>query len=171
MKVIQHSKPWEHFEVHDFLDSSDFNSIKIYAESLPLNADRTMNVLRSGYVHDILARAMYKLLGVIKYTPLVEHEITVQLDAIKPGWAYNKIHADNPKKWVTFVMAISDQGTGTQLYTKDQQTLVKTTDWIPNGGNGFIRKEDTWHDFDAKGLTDIRRTAIVMLAEKGWDSV
>ena len=171
MKVIQHSEPWEHFEVHDFLDSSDFNSIKIYAESFQLNADRTMNVLRSGYVHDILARAMYKLLDEIKYTPLVEHEITVQLDAIKPGWAYNKIHADNPKKWVTFVMAISDQGTGTQLYTKDQQTLVKTTDWIPNGGNGFIRKEDTWHDFDAKGLTDIRRTAIVMLAEKGWDSV
>jgi hypothetical protein len=171
MKVIQHSEPWEHFEVHDFLDSSDFNSIKIHAESLPLNADRTMNVLRSGYVHDILARAMYKLLDEIKYTPRVEDEITVQLDAIKPGWAYNKIHADNPKKWVTFVMAISDQGTGTQLYTKDQQTLVKTTDWIPNGGNGFIRKEDTWHDFDAKGLTDIRRTAIVMLAEKGWDSV
>ena len=46
MKVIQHSEPWEHFEVHDFLDPSDFNSVKIYAESLPLNADRTMNVLR-----------------------------------------------------------------------------------------------------------------------------
>ncbi len=171
MKVIQHSEPWEHFEVYDFLDPSDFNSVKTYAESLPVNADRTMNVLRSGYVHDMLSRAMYKLLKEIKYSPLAEHEITVQLDAIKPGWAYNKIHADNPKKWVTFVMALSDEGTGTHLYTTDQQTLVKTTEWIPNGGNGFIRKEDTWHDFDAKGLTDIRRTAIVMLAEKGWDSV
>lgn len=171
MRVVRHDNPWDHFEVHDFLDPAEFNSVKIFAENQPVISDRTMTVLRSGYVHDILARAMYKLLDEIKYSALMEHEITVQLDAIKPGWAYDKIHSDNPKKWVTFVMAISDEGTGTQLYTKDQQTLVKTTDWIPNGGNGFIRREDTWHDFDAKGLTDIRRTAIVMLAEKGWDNV
>ena len=171
MKIIKHSYPWNYFEVHNFLPLSEFNSVKIYAESQPVTDDRSMTVLRSGYVHDILARAMYKLLDKIEYGPLAEHEITVQLDAIKPGWAYDKIHADNPKKWVTFVMAISDEGTGTHLYTTDRQTLAKTTDWIPNGGNGFIRRDNTWHDFDAKGLTDIRRTAIVMLAEKGWDSV
>lgn len=171
MRIIKHSYPWNYFEVHEFLPLLEFNSVKIYAESQPVTADRSMTVLRSGYVYDLLSTAMYDLCDKIGYQPLVEHEITVQLDSIKPGWTYNKIHADNPKKLLTFVMAISTEGTGTHLYTTDRQTLAKTTDWIPNGGNGFIRKDDTWHDFDAKGLTDIRRTAIIMLAEKAWDSV
>lgn len=171
MNIIKHKKPWEHFEVHNFLDTHNFNSVKMFAKNLTVTNDRSMKVLRTGDIYSILSDAMRMFCNSISYCPPADHEITVQLDAIKPGWAYNKVHTDNPKKWVTFVMAISETGTGTHLYSKDRQSLIKTTNWIPNGGYGFIRKNNTWHDFDAIGLSDIRRTAIIMLAEKGWDNV
>ena len=114
-----------------------------------------------------MATAMRELCKEIEFEITDNMEITIQFDIIKPDWSYNKVHSDNPKKFVTFVMAISDEGTGTHLYSTDRTTFIKTTDWIQNGGNGFIRKDDTWHDFDSKGLTDYRRTALIMLAEKG----
>lgn len=170
MKVIKHSDPWDYFEVHEFLSQQDFHAVRVYAENQHVqNVDRTMHVLRSGYAYDIMATAMRELCAEIEFDITDDMEITIQLDTIKPGWAYNKVHSDNEKKYVTFVMAISDTGTGTHLYTCDKSTYVKTTDWIQNGGNGFIRKDDTWHDFDSKGLTDLRRTAIIMVAQKGWD--
>lgn len=172
MKVIKHSEPWDWFEVHNFLSDEEFHSVRIYAENQDVHdTERTMHVLRSGYAYDIMATAMRELCKEIEFVITDEMEITIQLDAIEPDWAYDKVHSDNEKKLVTFVMAISDEGTGTHLYSKDRTTYVKTTNWIQNGGNGFIRKDDTWHDFDSKGLTDYRRTAIIMVAERGWDNV
>lgn len=171
MEVIHFYEPWYHFEVRDFLSSDNFSIVQQYSESLQIYADRSMHVIREGYVYDVLSAAMYELCDRIEYEIPMEHEITVQFDIIKPNWAYNKIHSDNPKKFVTFIMAISDEGTGTHIYDTDRETYIKTTEWVRNGGNGFIRKDNTWHDFDANGLTDYRRTAIIMLAEKGWDRV
>ncbi len=112
---------------------------------------------------------MLELCNHIDYKIPSSYDITVQLDSIIPNWKYNKIHNDNSKKFVTFVLAISDNGTGTHLYSQNKKDYIKTTDWIQNGGNGFIRTDNSWHDFDSVELTDIRRTAIIMLAEKDWD--
>lgn len=169
MKVIKHNHPWDWFEVHNFISEEHFQAIKAHANTLERYDERSMHVVKKGWAYDIIADAMEDLCDSIGFKIENNHEIVVQFDIIKPGWAYNKIHSDHEKKLVTFVMAISDEGTGTQLYSNDKSTYIKTTDWIPNGGNGFIRKDNTWHDFDSKGLNDYRVTAIVMLAEKGWD--
>lgn len=164
-------EPWYHFEIQNMLTPENFSLVKQYSESLEQYDSRSMYVIRDGEIYDILSSAMKRICKEINYNPPVDHEITIQFDNIVPNWAYNKIHSDNPKKFVTFIFAISDEGTGTHIYSTDKSELVKTTNWVQNGGNGFIRADDTWHDFDAKGLTDIRRTAIIMLAEKGWDRV
>jgi len=174
MKVIKHSEPWEYFEVHDFFtDELAFEYINQFSKEIPSREPRTMTVLRNGRVYDLLLDRMCELCREIEFDLDLEnkHEFTVQLDNIRPGWAYDKVHSDNPKKFVTFVLALSDSGTGTQLYSQDRTNYVKTTSWIKNGGNGFIRTDNSWHDFDAKGLTRERRTAICMIAEQGWDRV
>jgi len=169
MKIIKHYTPWNYFEVHDFLLQNDFKKLKLYAESLPVTTDRNMTVLRNGNIYNILSSAMLELCNHIDYKIPSSYDITVQLDSIIPNWKYNKIHNDNSKKFVTFVLAISDNGTGTHLYSQNKKDYIKTTDWIQNGGNGFIRTDNSWHDFDSVELTDIRRTAIIMLAKKDWD--
>ena len=174
MRVIKHSDPWAWFEVHDFFGNDrDFEYINEFSNGLPSNDWRNMTVVREGAVYDLLLDRMRKLCREIEFDLDLKnkHEFTVQFDNIRPNWAYDKVHSDNPKKFVTFVLALSDKGTGTHLYSRDRSTYIKTTDWIRNGGNGFIREEDSWHDFDSKGLTRMRRTAICMIAEKGWDRV
>jgi hypothetical protein len=160
--------------VHDFFGNDrDLEYINEFSKDLPSNDWRNMTVVREGAVYDLLLDRMRKLCIEIDFDFDLKnkHDFTVQFDNVRPNWAYDKVHSDNPKKFVTFVLALSDKGTGTHLYSRDRSTYIKTTDWIKNGGNGFIRKEDTWHDFDSKGLTRMRRTAICMIAEKGWDSV
>ena len=174
MRVVKHSDPWDYFEVHDFFGNDrDLEYINEFSNDLPSNDWRNMTVVREGAVYDLLLDRMRKLCVEIDFDFDLKnkHDFTVQFDNVRPNWAYDKVHSDNPKKFVTFVLALSDKGTGTHLYSRDRSTYIKTTDWIKNGGNGFIRKEDTWHDFDSKGLTRMRRTAICMIAEKGWDSV
>ena len=174
MRVVKHSDPWDYFEVHDFFGNDrDLEYINEFSNDLPSNDWRNMTVVREGAVYDLLLDRMRKLCIEIDFDFDLKnkHDFTVQFDNVRPNWAYDKVHSDNPKKFVTFVLALSDKGTGTHLYSRDRSTYIKTTDWIKNGGNGFIRKEDTWHDFDSKGLTRMRRTAICMIAEKGWDSV
>jgi hypothetical protein len=174
MRVIKHSDPWDYFEVHGFFGNmEDFEIVDRFSKDIPSREPRTMTVIREGIVYDLLLDRMRKLCREIGFDLDLEntHEFTAQFDNIRPGWAYDKVHSDNPKKFVTFVLALSEQGTGTKLYTRDRSTYVKTTDWIRNGGNGFIRQDDTWHDFDSHGLTRMRRTAICMIAEQGWDSV
>lgn len=174
MRVIKHTDPWDWFEVHDFFGNDrDFEYINDFSNDLPSNDWRNMTVVREGAVYDLLLDRMRKLCREINFDLDLKnkHDFTVQFDNIRPNWAYDKVHSDNPKKFVTFVLALSDKGTGTHLYSRDRSTYIKTTDWIRNGGNGFIRKDDTWHDFDSKGLTRMRRTAICMIAEKGWDRV
>lgn len=174
MKVIKHSDPWDYFEVHDFFGNLEhFEFVNGFSKTLPENEWRNMTVVREGRVYELLLDRMRKLCTEIEFDLDLKnkHEFTVQFDNIRPNWGYDRIHSDNPKKFVTFVLALSDEGTGTKLYTKDRSTYVKTTDWIKNGGNGFIRKEDTWHDFDSRGLKYMRRTAICMIAEQGWDRV
>jgi len=174
LRVVKHSDPWDYFEVHDFFGNDrDLEYINEFSNDLPSNDWRNMTVVREGAVYDLLLDRMRKLCIEIDFDFDLKnkHDFTVQFDNVRPNWAYDKVHSDNPKKFVTFVLALSDKGTGTHLYSRDRSTYIKTTDWIKNGGNGFIRKEDTWHDFDSKGLTRMRRTAICMIAEKGWDSV
>ena len=174
LRVVKHSDPWDYFEVHDFFGNDrDLEYINEFSNDLPSNDWRNMTVVREGAVYDLLLDRMRKLCVEIDFDFDLKnkHDFTVQFDNVRPNWAYDKVHSDNPKKFVTFVLALSDKGTGTHLYSRDRSTYIKTTDWIKNGGNGFIRKEDTWHDFDSKGLTRMRRTAICMIAEKGWDSV
>jgi len=172
MIVNEYFKPWPYFEVYDFLNSQDFDIVREFSNSIPISESRrTSVVLHEGIEHSILSSAMHELCQKIQYRITDGMEITVQFDVIAPGFDY-KIHNDNPKKYVTFVLAISEQGTGTNLYyANNKDSYYSTTKWIPNGGNGFVRQNYTWHDFNSIGLNDYRRTAIVMLAQKGWDRV
>lgn len=175
MRVVKHSDPMDYFEVRDFFGNmEDFEIVNDFSKNISSREPRTITVIREGIVYDLLLDRMRKLCREIGFDLYLEntHEFTVQFDNIRPGWAHDKIHSDNPKKFVTFVLALSDNGTGTHLYSQDRTTYIKTTDWIKNGGDGFIRTDNkSWYDFDAKGLIRERRTAICMIAEQGWDRV
>jgi hypothetical protein len=56
------------------------------------------------------------------------------------------IHCDHPSRICTCVIHLTEVGTGTELYS-DQgiENLVKITNWIPNGGNGWTTTESGWH--------------------------
>lgn len=173
MKVTKYSEPWDWFEVHSFFSTEeDFNKIDEFSKNISIYDKRSSKVLYredNEEVYHMLYDRMKVLCNKIGFTITDNMDLYVQFDNIKPGWAYSKVHSDHNKKFVTFVMAVSEEGTGTHLYSKDRTTYIKTTDWIQNGGNGFIRQDHSWHDFDAKGLTNDRRTVICMIAEKGWD--
>ena len=44
---------------------------------------------------------------------------------------------------------------------KDGSGDNRTAAWIVGGGNGFVNKDNTWHNFDVLDDTEIRKTVCI----------
>jgi len=166
MIITHYKKPWPHFSITNLLSIENFLKIDEFSRKLNIYDTRSNHQIRDGEIYHLLSNTIQEIadqLG-IRTDGLYK---CVEFDIIQPGWAYNKIHNDNEHKVLTFVMAISKTGSGTHLFKeKKRDTYKKTTEWIPNGGNGFLRTNKTWHDFDSLTCTEPRRTAILLLTDK-----
>ena len=68
---------------------------------------------------------------------------------------------------LTLVIALSDTGTMFHLFkTNQRDSYAKTPKWTPNCGTGFLRTDDTWHDFDSMGNTEIRKTLHICIRQR-----
>lgn len=185
MQIINYSDPWDHFEIENFLSESEFEQVKIFFGSLPEPgpANDRMNVywntngeeLASGHangpaIRKILMDKFAKLLSLlsVEYT-LDTHSIHIEFDKISPGFEW-QIHNDLWTKAVSVIIHVSDKGHGTRLYSEpNKESLVRTVNWIPRGGGGFIRGDHTHHSFDTLEDDTIRETIILTLrVNKDW---
>src|SRR6056297_1963508 len=170
MNIEFYKKPWKHFSITNLLDDKTFKKVNKFSKKIEAqNCRNNVQVRVTNYpvMYNLLKPYIYVIAKEVGITSTANLYPAVEFDVIKPGWAYNKIHNDNPSKVMTFILAISATGSGTHLYKNQVQSAYsKTTDWLPNGGNGFVRSNKTWHDFDSLQCTENRRTAILMLTKE-----
>lgn len=164
MIVEKIENPWTQYLIHNFLPQDVFNEFNEYSKNLPRYESRTMHPFKEGKWHDLLVEPMSDLSDIMKYD-FGRHYLELQFDNIDIDWRYNKVHTDNPKKIFTFVLGLSDTGTGTKIY-KTKTQFSHQNPYIQNGGTAFFRGEHTWHDFDAIDCVEQRRTLIIMVCKK-----
>jgi len=94
-----------------------------------------------------------------------QYKLSIQ----SPDTGWNLIHEDLPPKVYNLMIHISKTGVGTVLYTsKNINSFVKYTDWIPNGGQGWDVDYDSgyWHDVTNLGNQNYRYVIRLMLLDK-----
>lgn len=166
MEIIEESYPWKHWMISDFLSAEDFQKVKDAHENIPVDEHTNIHVnfLNKGRVKDLITIAALKFAQEIDFD-MTDHTVECAMVNMKPNVKYNKIHCDALWKKATFVIGVSEQGTGTHIYEKkDPAYYVNTTTYKQNGGMMFFRKSNvTWHDYDSLGLEDIRRTILIWI--------
>lgn len=164
MIVEKIEKPWTQYLIHNFLPEDIFYEFNEFSKSLPRRQPRTMHTYNEGKWHDLLKQPIANLSEIMKYN-FSKHYLELQFDNIDIDWRYNKVHTDNPKKIFTFVLGLSDTGTGTKIY-ETKTKFSHQNPYVKNGGTAFFRSENTWHDFDAIDCIEQRRTCIIMICKK-----
>lgn len=169
MDTVYESSPYFHFITDDFFEKDDLNwildsSYKIATPKLRKNCIKTNNrqVFDLKW-HDIdfervvapfksLAHAVCEQ----RYPDLIEkfkgprYIPAAQMQFNPRGWDYNTIHTDLRSKIFTFTVYLSEYGKGTQLFSgPNKEDLVDTVEWKVNRGMGFVRTDDSWHNFGA----------------------
>ena len=167
MKIFYESKPYLHFFVENFYSDSEFKEITNELNSLykPITDDRIVLDLKFvSKKFDLIINPFVTLANLVaesiqpdllekfnsdKYIPAAQMQFNPK------GWDYGNIHTDIPSKIFTFTVYMSEFGKGTQIFegpTWDDH--VKTAEWVQNGGMGFIRTDDSWHNFGADKKND-----------------
>ena len=167
MKIFYESKPYLHFFVENFYFDSEFKEITNELNSLykPITDDRIVLDLKFvSKKFDLIINPFVTLANLVaesiqpdllekfksdKYIPAAQMQFNPK------GWDYGNIHTDIPSKIFTFTVYMSEFGKGTQIFegpTWDDH--VKTAKWVQNGGMGFIRTENSWHNFGADKKND-----------------
>ena len=101
------------------------------------------------------------------------HSIYMELDKISPKFKF-QIHTDIWTKVLSLIIHISETGHGTRLYSPHKsfdewRTLVRTMNWTPRGGGGFLRTDETYHSFDTIEDNMMRQTILLTLRQnKNW---
>ena len=187
MKINYYNDPWDHFEVKDFLTEAEFNKVKALFKALPEpqnfldrvtewwdeNGEEQASQYPNGVeIHRLLISRFSELLEKLPISyDKDECSIHIEFDKISPEFEW-PIHNDVWIKLVSVIIHISDTGNGTRLYSEnDENTLVRTVNWIPRGGGGFIRDEHKYHSFDTLDTDTNRETIILTLREnKDWQT-
>ena len=174
MNIEWYNEPWDHFQVNEFLNENELSSLRDYFSSLNEHWGDTLrcNVqLEEDKFDDMstfLAERFKVLLNDINMPyNKDEHEIVLEYDKSKPGFDY-KIHSDVWTKHISFVMHVSEYGNGTRLYKELDKSGMRTIDWTPGGGGGFVN-EGHHHSFDNLNQSTIRHTVIMTLRVRGGD--
>lgn len=184
MELIWYNEPWEHFEVKDFLSPEELQVQREYFSNLSVPDGKTGKDRIEKYRHNNYHKPEYRenwdrntkflehrfinLLNQIpaKWNP-AQDEVHIEYDRIYPGFEW-QIHNDVWTKRVSFILQISEYGHGTRLYEKfDGSGKKRTVNWIPGGGGGFIRGDETHHSFDTLEDSTIRQTVILTSRQKG----
>lgn len=179
MDVIRYNKPWKHFEVRDFLTSEELVEARTYFDTLSMpdgvtgDTDRkrnrhTLHILpempKDSFTVKVIDR-FKELCSVVSTYSDEEDDIQIEYDRMYPGWSWH-IHQDDRVKKLSFIVHISEQGKGTNLYLReDGRGLKRQIIWSPGGGGGFAWQEGSWHSWN-NPLDTIRKTILITKLKK-----
>lgn len=174
MNVTYHTEPWVHEHITDFLDAESFKQLQEFCLGEPLQQPDHKEPLRkvARYTKllidrsEILKKCLSNFTLILKeknlYSRYDERNVLFELAASYPGYYY-RLHEDSATKVYSFILYVHGEGEGTELYSKDKTTLVKTVDWELNTGMGFKREEHTWHNLGARNVSVPRYTLNMIL--------
>ena len=173
MRIIHFNEPWKHFEVYDFISNNEHKEInklfKTFPDPRPTN-DRISHKIENKMLRERFIELL-RLLNV-KWNEN-KHSIYMELDKISPKFKF-QIHTDIWTKVLSLIIHISETGHGTRLYSSHKsfdewRTLVRTMNWTPRGGGGFLRTDETYHSFDTIEDNMMRQTILLTLRQnKNW---
>lgn len=185
MELIWYKEPWEHFEIKNFISESELQDVRNYFSTLSIPDGKTgkddiekyrHNTYFKAFEHDfddVSEMLTNRFIDLLKSTPIGwnknKDEIHLEFDRIYPGFEW-PIHNDLWTKRLSFILQVSKKGHGTRLYENaDGSGIKRTVNWIPGGGGGFIRGNETFHSFDTLDDNTIRQTVIFTSRIKGAD--
>jgi len=179
MDIIQYNKPWKHFEVRDFLTSEELTKARAYFDTLSMpdgitgDTERkrnrhTLHILpempKDSFTVKVIER-FKELCSIVNTYSDEEDDIQVEYDRMYPGWSWH-IHQDDRVKKLSFIVHISEQGKGTNLFAReDGRGLKRQVTWRPGGGGGFAWTEGSYHSWN-NPLDTIRKTILITKLEK-----
>lgn len=174
MDINYYDEPWEFYDVREFLTDQELIELRTYMENLKdhyggLRSNHELSEVEFDEQSILIAERFKELLELIgaPYSA-TKHEVVIEYDKSKPGFDY-KIHSDVVTKVVSFVLHVSEKGNGTRLFKELDRSGMKTIDWIPGGGGGFINDTFKHHSFDNLNQTTVRNTVIITLRQRGVD--
>tara|TARA_R100000008_G_scaffold28285_1_gene15646 strand:+ start:1660 stop:2199 length:540 start_codon:yes stop_codon:yes gene_type:complete len=173
VRIIHFNEPWQHFEVYDFISYNEHKEIKKLFKTFP--DPRSTNDRISHKIENEMLRERFKELLRLLNVEWNEnkHSIHMELDKISPKFKF-QIHTDIWTKVLSLIIHISETGHGTRLYSPHKsfdewRTLVRTMNWTPRGGGGFLRTDETYHSFDTIEDNMMRQTILLTLRQnKNW---
>ena len=175
MDINHYNKPWKHFEVSNFLTSEELQKVRSYFDTLSVPDGITGEDYRQQNRHttyhipshtnnsltDMIRNRFIELCKKVDFYDPEEEEIHVDYERMYPGFTWH-MHRDQFTKKISFILHISESGTGTRIHEKkDGSGDNRTAAWIVGGGNGFVNKDNTWHNFDVLDDTEIRKTVCI----------
>ena len=171
MKLDWYDTPWQHFEVNNFLSENELQDVRQYFSTLSVPQSGNDHLRHNTIISPVCEKnAISKIISdrfieLLNQTPVKwdesKLEIWMEYDRIYPNFGW-KIHNDLDTKLVSFILHISDKGTGTRLFeNEDGSGDKRIVNWIPGGGGGFVRGDKTWHSFDTFEHDTMRHTVIL----------
>ena len=183
-KIIQHSSPFQHWEIFDCLDSNTQNEISF--SQIP-EGDRAYDGTRAAdhtghgvdgklrlfidsnnyksypcltsVINKLQKREVYRIIGNLINKDLSNSYVRLEIIGDKKGF-WLKPHKDIEEKLMTMMIWANpyneSNSLGTDLYDKDFK-LVKTIKYTHNNGYFFSSGEDTWHGLELKEIKKERR--------------
>ena len=168
-------EPWKHFEVRDFLTSEELQEVRNYFDTLSMpdgitGKDHRQQNRHTEYftptrelnaVSAMIKSRFIELCQVVDSWNENEEEIHIDYERMYPGFEWH-MHRDQFTKKISFILHISESGTGTRIHEKeDGSGANRTAAWIVGGGNGFLNKDNTWHNFDVLDDKEVRKTVCI----------
>jgi len=162
MKVSEHTFPWKHWVIDDFLPEEEFKYIQTVTKKWtgPRSSFEKLNLRLDDFkfyeetfmhyeecmkVKEILTRAAKKL---EEHFQVAGQYQSLHLEYVNCGRDfYYRVHKDSKEKLMSHVLYVSEDGDGTRLFSninKDDETCV---DWKPNRVVSFKANNVSYHDY------------------------
>jgi len=176
MNIRKINDPWLHTEVTEYFSFSEFKKIQEYFTALEIDTSSAITIhfendkkyngeVSSSHIISVVKSFNVKRQSMFcneldeifkkRYKEyLTQCNINPEQDnyyfdfslMIQPPNFLGHIHLDHACRANTLIIHISEEGTGTGIYTDNNDDgFVKYTDWHPNGGVGWMSNEASWH--------------------------
>jgi hypothetical protein len=185
--ISEKTEPWPWVYTHGVFAPTEFQELVAISHELypddkfrdtegNLIPNTRMNrgyTLKNGYneffdsknwneVSKLLSFKMQQLLERLNLQAPENAELSVEFSCISPDFEY-KTHPDQAAKWCSWIIFLDGDGNGTRLHKTLESEADFDVQWFPNRGVFFKRTDHSFHSFDSKGCSEVRRTLVLML--------
>lgn len=145
------------------------NSSRRYFDQETISKYETANDIAQAFHSREVVDAVEDVFG----ADLSETRIRLEFAQDRDGF-WLQPHTDIGVKRFTMLLYLSDEPghekLGTDIY-KDAETHIKASPFLPNSALIFVPASNTWHGFEKRSFSGVRKSLIINYVTKDWRAV